>query len=103
MERSEARRGRSKGKKIFWQEYWGPDVGTLVATVSSWTSHLSSSPSALEKIFLPPNILANSRPPPLSLLRFLPLTLTVPMKDSSRSWRDGLVCFSAPHQHSPQA
>jgi hypothetical protein len=38
----------------------------LVATVSFWIFHLSSSPSALEKIFLPPNILAT---PPVMLSR----------------------------------
>ncbi len=37
----------------------GNDVWILVATESSRISDLSSSPSALEKIFLPPNILAS--------------------------------------------
>jgi hypothetical protein len=64
-----ARAGGKKGKNIFWQEYWGNDVGLLVAAVAFWISDVSSSPSVFEIIFLPLNILAPRHPRSPSLQR----------------------------------
>jgi hypothetical protein len=62
--------GGRRARIFFGKNIGGDDVELLVATVSFWISDLPSSPSAIEKIFLPPNILATPlviaslQPPP---------------------------------------
>jgi hypothetical protein len=67
IEKLGVKEGGRRARILFGKNIGGSAVWPLVATVSFWISDLPSSPSALEKIFLPPNILAN--PPVIVILQ----------------------------------